>query len=363
VPINKEEVVKNRIRIIFLSSILSMIIPHGCKTSGDSNKVKTDGTITVKIDAPADIGKRNIYIKLFEKDANIYDPSVIPLATTRFTLDSRGDGSDTLSYNAVAGEIYQIAGIIDINGIDYASPDKGDLLFKKNTPEVDGNITVPIVENDFQTYSTIEGEGTFTERSIGNHHVSIWHSDTRTGSTSLGWIGDVDNITFKHDGSNGAIGRVGRRYTQIRVDEIDNSTTSVNAEISYSGNGTYYFGVYGWVLDGDSWDTSTIRHEFYVIEDMTRNAETDPHIGSLTVDDIVYEMHRHDFGGGSYRYKAIRTTDRRLSGPINLKPFFEYWRKNGMDNYYLEEITWHIELLGGNHIGTFYCWNIDIPSY
>jgi hypothetical protein len=285
------------------------------------------------------------------------------LDSTRFTLDANGDGVDTLSYPAVAGERYQIAGIIDVQGVYYLSPDQGDYLFRKNTAEIDGNITVSVVEGDFDVYETISGEGTFIETSIGFHHVSIWHADDRTGSTSLGWIGDVDNITFKFNGYNGAIGRVGRRYNQIRVDELDDSITHVNAEITHAGGGTYYFGIYGWVLDGDSWDTSTIRHEFYVIEDMTRNSETDPYIGSLTVDGIDYDMHRYEFGGGSYRFKAIRTTDRRESGPVNLKPFFEYWRENGMDNYYLEELTWHIELLGGNHIGTFYCWNIEIPSY
>jgi hypothetical protein len=350
--------------IIFLLSILSVLFISGCKSTADStNGEKADGTITVKIDAPDDAGRRSIYIQLYEKEVNIYDPSVVPLATTSFALDSKGDGSDTLSFNALAGEMYQVAGVIDISGLEYLSPDKGDLLFRKYTPEIDGNITVTVLESDFQVYSTISGEGTFTETSIGRHHVSIWHSDTRTGWTSLGWVGDVDNIMFKFNGYNGAIGRVGKRYNPILVDDLDNSLIDVNAEIVHTGDGTYYFGVYGWVLDGESWNTSTIRHEFYVIEEMTRSSESDPRIGSLTVDDIIYDMHRHEFGGGSYRFKAIRTTGRRISGPINLKPFFEYWRENGMENYYLSELTWHIELLGGSHTGSFYCWNITIPSY
>jgi hypothetical protein len=350
--------------LIFLSSILSMLVLFGCKTSGDATKKeKADGTITIKIDAPTDVGGRNIYINLYEQNDNIYDPSVVPLATGSFTLNSQGDGSDTISYHAIGGETYQITGVIDVNGLYYPFPDQGDHLFRKYTAEINGDITVSIVESDFDVYETISGYGSFIEADIGTHHVSIWQSDTRTGSTSLGWIGDVDNITFRFNGLNGAIGRIGKKYNQIRIDDLDSSTTNVNAEITHIGDGTYYFGIYGWVFDDLSWESSSIKHEFYVIEDMTRNSESDPRIGAITVDGIVYEMHRYDFGGGSYRYKAIRTTDRRVSGPINLKPFFEYWRENGMDNYYLYELTWHIELLGGSHNGTFYCWNIDIPSY
>jgi hypothetical protein len=355
---------KNSIRVIVLTLISSILVLVGCKTTADAtNREKADGMIIVRIDAPADVGGKNIYINLYEHEVNIYDPSVVPLTSTSFTLNSNGDGSDTLSFRGVGGDSYQISGIIDIQGLYYLAPDKGDYWFRKNTAAIDGDITVSVGESEFHVYETITGEGTFNETVIGNHHVSIWQSDTRTGWTLLGWMGDVDNITFRFNGYDGTIGRVGKRYNQILVDDLDSSIVNVNAEISHTGGGTYYFGIYGWVLDGVSWDASTIRHEFYVVENMTRNMETDPRIGALTVNGVVYDMHRYDFGGGSYRFKAIRTTDRRLSGPINLKPFFEYWRENGMDNYYLNELTWHIELLGGNHIGTFYCWNIDIPSY
>lgn len=355
---------KERIMKYFFSLLLIILICVGCKTSDDStSKEKKDGRIIVNINASAQAGGRTLYVKLYDVTVNIYNPFVVALDSMNFKLDAGGNGNDTLAYKAVAGKIYQVAGIIDMQGSVFISPDNGDLLFTKNTTEINGNTMVSVVETDLQVYETISGEGAFTETSIGRHHVSIWHSDTRTGWTTLGWIGDVDYINFRFNGMNGAIGRVGRHYSQKRIDDLDDSETSVNAYISHSGGGTYYFGIYGWVYDNDSWDNSTIKHEFYVIENMTRSSESDPYIGTLTVDGIVYEMHRYEFGGGSYRFKAIRTTDRRLSGPVNLKPFFEYWRENGMENLYLTELTWHIELLGGNHIGSFTCWDIDIPLY
>ncbi len=46
-----------------------------------------------------------------------------------------------------------------------------------------------------------------------------------------------------------------------------------------------------------------------------------------------------------------------------MNSFFEYWRENGMENNYLFEMTWAIELLGGPHRGTFTCREIQLPEY
>ena len=218
----------------FFSLLLIILICVGCKTSDDStSKEKKDGRIIVNINASAQAGGRTLYVKLYEVTVNIYNPFVVALDSMNFKLDAGGNGNDTLAYKAVAGKIYQVAGIIDMQGSVFISPDNGDLLFTKNTTEINGNTMVSVVETDLQVYETISGEGAFTETSIGRHHVSIWHSDTRTGWTTLGWIGDVDYINFRFNGMNGAIGRVGRHYSQKRIDDLDDSETSVNAYISF----------------------------------------------------------------------------------------------------------------------------------
>lgn len=344
------------------------VLMCSCKSPQEPTVLEqADGSITVRVDAPSNAGNKPIYLNLYEEGVNVYDPSVIPLESGNAVLDADGDGSAVLADTAIGGETYQIAGTIDVSGGAYVAPEAGDYVFRKTSGEVDGDITVALEETDLTVYQTIPGSS-FNERDIGDHHVRIWQADYWDGATSLGWIGDVDNITFTFDGSGGAIGRVSRMYSEslagpTRVDDVDSSMVDVDALITHTGGGTYFFCIYGWVMDGLGWNSSTVRHEFYVVETWTRN-ETDPLIGTLTVDGVEYNMHRYAFPDSpGYRFKAIRNTDQRLSGPINMKPFFEYWRDHGMDNLYLDEMSWAIELLTGNHEGSFYLWNVDIPTY
>ena len=213
----------------------------------------------------------------------------------------------------------------------------------------------------------IKGDGYYTEAGTGRHHVSIWQAGYWTGNNSLSWKGDVKNILFTFDGSGGAIGRIGKWYDGVRVADIDESPVNVNAQVDNPAGGSYFFTIYGWVYDTTSWGPATRRDEYYVIEDWT-SAESDPLIGSLTVDGVEYEMHKFTFAPPEqdmpgYRFKAIRKSGKRRTGPVNMKPFFEYWLANGMEDGYLGEMTWAIELLGGRHKGTFTCTDIEIPEY
>ncbi len=353
---------KSFANLIKLPPFLMLFALLGCSSpDGPGSGKKADGLISVQFQAPSDAGNRKVFVKLYDAHTNIYDPAAEALADTFVTLGMDAKGAVSFALTAAAGEIYQIAGAVAYFGIDFTSPEKGNYLFKKETAPIDGDTDVKIGKNDFSNYSPITGGVSFRENRIGQHHVTIWESGNRKGTVSLGWIGDVDNMTFKFNGSEGAIGRVGKRYKQKYVDDMpDPFTVNVDADISFTGGGKYYFCIYGWVYNNIDWNSSTIKHEYYVIEDYNRQ-ESDPLIGSLLVDGIEYDMHRYAFGGGSYRFKAVRKTGKRTSGPVNLKPFFQYWRKNGMENFYLEELTWAIELLYGSHKGTFYCWNIDIP--
>lgn len=356
------KVSKNSVGKIFLAVTLFLFGVLNCSSPDEPEKAENkDGSITVNISANDDARGRKVYIKLFDKDTDVYDPHAVALDDTNFTLDMSSKGSIRLSYNASGGEFYQISGAIDMAGLQYLLPDAGDYLFSTNTAKINGDMTVNIGKADLDVFTTISGGVSFREARTGAHLVRIWEADNRTGTESLGWIGDVDNMIFRFNGTNGAIGRVGKRYVRKYVDDVDDYVTNVHADISFTGDGKYYFCIYGWVYSGLDWNSSEIKHEFYVIQDYNRK-ESDPLIGSLTVDGIEYDMHKYDFGGGSFRFKAVRKTDLKKTGPVNMKPFFEYWRKNGMENYYLDELTWAIELLYGRMDGTFILWNIDIPS-
>jgi len=357
----------NRFFVVCLLLTILLIFSQCDSSKEPTAPENTDGSITVQIESWSFLGSKPVYIKLYRDDDNVYDPYVIPLKEISVNLDQNGEGSFVLADTATGGEKYQVTGVIDVAGAVYDWPDAGDYIFKKTTQKVDGDISVTVDGDDYYVYETIPGRE-FIQQDIGNHFVRIWQADYWQGSTSLGWMGDADNILFRFDGSGGAIGRVSRIYSSapfepVRVDDVDSRLVNVNAEINHSGAGTYFFCIYGWVMNGLGWSNSDVRHEFYVVETWNRN-ETDPYIETVMIDSIEYKMYRYEFPDQSgYRFKAIRQTDQRLSGPINMKPFFEYWRQNGMENYYLDEMTWAIELLTGNHEGTFYLWNIDIPVY
>jgi len=323
-----------------------------------------NGTLTVVISAPSAANGKPISLKLFEQNVNMYDPSVEPLAKYDAVLDENSHLSTVLLEEALAGHVYQLFGLINKSGSSNDVPENGDYYVSFVTQPIDGDQSIIIGKNLFERYTTIVGAGC-AERSTGTHHVRIWESKEDEMESTIGWIYDADNVLFRFDGAHGVIGRVGKKYQGLRVDDIDNSLTNADALITFFGSGSYYFGIYGWVFNNTGWGNSDIKHEFYVVEHMIRDRETDPKIGSITVDGIVYDMHRHTFsGGGGYRFKAIRMSDQRLSGPINLKPFFEYWRNNGMENLLVNELTWHIEVLGsGQHNGDVYFWNVEVPDY
>jgi len=346
---------------LFLVIVLLLFIM--CSTPQEAaDPEPVDGTITLTISKQHKARNRMAYVKLFSADVNVYDPNVLPLVDTTFVVDLQGQASITFPDTMPAGKTYQIAGVIDAAGTVFRYPENGDYTFKVDTAPVDGDMTIALADDDLKAYSMITGES-FISRGTGHHSVTIWESSEREGTCSLGWIGDVDNILFRFNGKNGAIGRVGTSYVNKRVNDVnDDFIADVDAEIAFTGDGKYYFCIYGWVISNTNWNDSDIKHEFYVIEDYNRQ-ETDPLIGSITVDGIEYDMHRFDFGGGSYRFKAVRKTDVRTTGPVSMKPFFDYWRQNGMQNFYVHDLNWAIELLYGNHDGTFYCWNIDIPSF
>jgi len=348
-------------RILFAFFLIPLF---QCESINDKEEFQPElEAITVQIEAASVVGGKPVYLKLYKGNVNIYNPSETPLLTKVITLDENGEGSVILTDSAIIGENYQISGAIDISGNDYKTPETGDRLFCKKITVADGGVYDTIENSDLYTYKTISGNT--NNVSTGKYFVRIWLENTWKGSNSLGWIRDADNMTFTYNGSGGAIGRVGKASSKhALVDDVDSCIVSVQANISGTGGGSYYFCVYGWVFsDLVSWSKGS---EFYVIEDC-KGIEYDPLIGSITVDSIKYNMHRYKFpDNNDYRFKAIRVTDKRLNATINMKPFFEYWRKNGMENYYLTEITWAIELLawsGGTHNGKFYCWDINIPDF
>lgn len=354
--------------MIVLCLISAVMLVMACKSPSDSEPdVKSEGTVAIHINGSANMGSRTVTAKLFEKDNNVFDLTETGFDSLTITLNRQGAGTDTFAYAGKGGEIVQIAGLIKAPGNGDKLPDANDYWFHKQGVTIDGITQVTLGESELKAYSTMAGEGSFKETNLDNHHLRIWHADGRTGWTRLGWIGDVDQMVFRFNGSDGAIGRVGRKYSSSRggpiyVDQIDDSPVNVKAKVNYTGPGTHLFCIYGWVMDGLGWGSSDIKHEFYVIEQLNRK-EYDPVIGELEVDGIKYIMHKYDFGGGSYRFKAVRSENPRFTGPINMKPFFEHWRQNGMENYFLDEMTWCIELIGGYSNGYFACWDIEIPDY
>ncbi|NQT23989.1 hypothetical protein HQ585_01405 [candidate division KSB1 bacterium] len=108
---------KLKFRIIPFLYFLSIFIFLQCKSPQEPTLVEmADGSITIRIEAPANVGGKPAYLKLYEQDVNIYDPAVVPLATITDTLDASGNGSATFSYDAIGGEVYQIAGAINVAG-------------------------------------------------------------------------------------------------------------------------------------------------------------------------------------------------------------------------------------------------------
>ena len=121
---------KRNIPFIFLLSLFTLL---QCKSPKEPDILENqDGSITVRINAPAQLAQKPAYLNLHEQGVNVYDPTMVPLATNRFVLDQNGDGSVVLADTAVGGEIYQITGAINVAGATYFAPEAGDYLFRKN---------------------------------------------------------------------------------------------------------------------------------------------------------------------------------------------------------------------------------------
>lgn len=357
-----------------MATIGLLVFVGGCGRSPDSagGVDQSDGEILVEISATSTHGSLSVLVSLYPADANIHNPTSEVLEAREIVLDPAGNGSTVFTSDVVDGDSFQVGGIVNRSGGGGQEPEDGDLLFRKTSEKSGGGANVSVVKSDFEQYSTITGigNGENNEADAGGLQVGIWEGSDRTEHTSLGWVGDVEFIVFEYRGEGGAIGSVGRHAETtpgwpVRVDDTDSTPLDIKADIDHTGAGTYYFAVYGWVLGSPDWDTAAYRHEFYVIE-ATNEPESDPFMGTLTVDGIVYNMHRHVMEDGatkSYRFKAIRTSDQRLSGPVNMAPFFSYWRSNGMQNGYITALEWAIELLEPELAGTFYGEDIVIPTY
>lgn len=204
-------------------------------------------------------------------------------------------------------------------------------------------------------------EGVYEER--GQFTFSIWESAGATGSTRLTWSGKHQQMRFGFDIVEGAIGEAFVR-PGVRVDAFDGAPLNATASIHFSRNSDYYFGIYGWVLSARTWDDSQVKHEFYVIQQHRySHDDEDPRIGSLVVNGVRYDMHRLRLQDG-YRFKAIRSGRGIMSGPVDMAPFFAWWRAHGMSNGYLDSIGWALEVLDydrGGAAGTFALRNISLP--
>ncbi|MBN1646798.1 MAG: glycoside hydrolase family 11 protein [Spirochaetales bacterium] len=358
------------------SVLLALVFLLFCQCSSQ-NAVNIDkldpGVVAVQIstDPELELQDMTVYLKLYAGDVNIYHPDTKPLAQATAVLDAEAKTTGIFEYTAADNTEYQVTALVNGSGQQGVGLNSLDLYLYEKTGKKSGALVVSLDMEDAVKIRSLKGRS-FAEAVSETHHMRIWQADSWKGSNSLGVVGDAEQVVFSFDGTGGAIGRVGKIYSSlsegwVRVDDIDDTPVNVDARIEYSGpRDSYFFGIYGWVMDGKGWDASKVKDEFYVIE-KTDIRESDPLIGTLEVDGVTYNMHRYKFPDSfkdhNYRFKAIRTTDQRTTGPINMKPFFEYWRANGMENNYLDEVSWLIELISGSHKGSITLWNIDLPVY
>lgn len=197
----------------------------------------------------------------------------------------------------------------------------------------------------------LSGGDTFDSCDVGIRELRLWRSSSASYE-ALEIFGDAKQATFRFSGKGGAIGRISRISNRRTVNNPPVMTGSLSG--LDEGVGKYLWGVYGWVMDRPEWDDATVRHEIYVIHSLNRT-ETDPRIGTLDVEGEIYDMHRYEFSGGGFRFKAVARNQpvQPTVVTVDLVPFLKFWTQNGLeDSRYLHEVSWAVELLtSGEHGG------------
>jgi hypothetical protein len=177
----------------------------------------------------------------------------------------------------------------------------------------------------------------------GNYAYELWSDGTGMGCMTVYGVDGTFSATWTKAGD--LLARIGLGFDESKTPSQLGTISSEFAETKTHDAGLVYVGIYGWTV-------SPLR-EYYIIDDWgdTKPADTASdgtprtHVGTIMVDDSVYDVWKHTqvnkpaiTGDGQTfdQYFSVRATPRQC-GHISISEHFSQWAGLGLDLGKLEE--------------------------